>query len=480
MTPSPIRSPTPPPDSSRAIRRGLTAPRLVAVALAIAAAALAQRLRPDPQEPPLPVAPPAVVPGPAVAVLRDSLGRGETLSELWERQGLANVQVSEIAAAASTVFDVRRLRPGTPVEIWLTGSGAGVAAAPAPGAAQAGGSAADSVVIRLDRDRTLAVRDASSSPRAELRETPVQEVRRSHVGCIESSLYGALAAGRRGEDLTPLALELDRIYGGVVDFYSDLQPGDCVAIVYRAYVRPDGSARLGEIESAELVNRGVSRAAIWFEAPDGTADWYDVEGSSLRRQFLRSPLKFTRISSGFTSRRFHPILKRYRAHPGIDYVAPAGTPVQAAGNGVVRYAGWKGGYGRFVELQHGKVYRTSYAHLSRIAAGVRAGRRISQGEIIGYVGSTGLATAAHLDYRFTKNGRFVNPLSEDLPTGEPVPREYGALFAERREAALGLLDDAYRSVLVRREGGDPAFASALGAAGLALPSDAVEGAFGDD
>jgi murein DD-endopeptidase MepM/ murein hydrolase activator NlpD len=245
-------------------------------------------------------------------------------------------------------------------------------------------------------------------------------------------------------------------------------------------VRPDGSARLGGIESAELVNRGVSRAAIWFEAPDGTADWYNVEGSSLRRQFLRSPLKFTRISSGFTSRRFHPILKRYRAHPGIDYVAPAGTPVQAAGNGVVRYAGWKGGYGRFVELQHGKVYRTSYAHLSRIAAGVRAGRRISQGEIIGYVGSTGLATAAHLDYRFTKNGRFVNPLSEDLPTGEPVPREYGALFAERREAALGLLDDAYRSVLVRREGGDPAFASALGAAGLALPSDAVEGAFGDD
>jgi murein DD-endopeptidase MepM/ murein hydrolase activator NlpD len=343
--------------------------------------------------------------------------------------------------------------------------------------------AADSVLIRLDRDRTLAVRDAASSPRAELRETPVREVRRTHVGCIESSLYGALEASAEGEDLSPLALELDRIYGGVVDFYSDLHPGDCVAIVYGAFVRPDGSARLGAIESAELVNRGVSRAAIWFEAPDGTSDWYDADGNSLRRQFLRSPLKFTRISSRFTMRRFHPILKRYRAHPAIDYVAPAGTPVQAAGNGVVTHAGWKGGYGKFVELQHGKVYRTSYAHLSRIAAGLRPGRRVSQGEVIGYVGSTGLSTSAHLDYRFTKNGRFVNPLSEDLPTGEPVPAAYGALFAERKERALELLEDAYRTVLVRRDGGEPGFAAtALGAAALPLPGVAAgaEGAFGDD
>lgn len=477
------RRPFPPPP----LRRLLADPRVVAVVLAVGAAVAAQRLRPrEDAPPPVPTPTPVAARLPDVAVLRDSLGRGETLSELWERQGLAAVQVAEIAEAASAVFDVRLLRPGTPVEIWLRGSAgrnpdAAQVAAGAVARAPSAPASPDSVVIRLDRDRTLAVRNASSSPRAELRETPVREVRRTHVGCIESSLYGALADGAAGEDLTPLALELDRIYGGVVDFYSDLQPGDCVAIVYRAYVRPDGSARLGAIESAELVNRGVSRAAIWFEAPDGTSDWYDADGNSLRRQFLRSPLKFTRISSGFTTRRFHPILKRYRAHPGIDYVAPAGTPVQAAGNGVVRHAGWKGGYGKFVEIQHGKVYRTSYAHLSRIAAGLRPGRRVSQGEIVGYVGSTGLSTAAHLDYRFTKNGRFVNPLSEDLPTGEPVPPEYGALFAERRDRARELLSEAYRTVLVRRDGGDPAFAAALGAAGLSLPADpGIEGAFGDD
>jgi murein DD-endopeptidase MepM/ murein hydrolase activator NlpD len=467
------------------LRRVLADPRVVAVVLAVGAAVAAQGLRPrEDAPPPVPTPTPVAARLPAVAVLRDSLGRGETLSELWERQGLAAVQVAEIAEAASAVFDVRLLRPGTPVEIWLRGSAAGRgpdAAQAAAAAVARGGSAPaspDSVVIRLDRDRTLAVRNASSSPRAELRETPVREVRRTHVGCIESSLYGALAAGAAGEDLTPLALELDRIYGGVVDFYSDLQPGDCVAIVYRAYVRPDGSARLGAIESAELVNRGVSRAAIWFEAPDGTSDWYDADGNSLRRQFLRSPLKFTRISSGFSMRRFHPLLKRYRAHPGIDYAAPAGTPVQAAGNGVVAFAGWQRGYGNMVEIKHGKVYTTSYAHLSRVAKGVRRGSRVSQGDVIGFVGSTGLATGPHLDYRFSKNGRFVNPLRENFTSGDPVAPQYLALFAERRDRLMEPLTEIYRTVLVDRGASpDTPLPAAIPLLGAALP---IQPSVGDD
>jgi murein DD-endopeptidase MepM/ murein hydrolase activator NlpD len=337
-----------------------------------------------------------------------------------------------VVRAASDVFEVRHLRAGTPVEIFLN----------------APEGTPDSVRITIDADRTLAVRaEARGSFEGELREIPVREVFRTHVGCIESSLYEALET--ETEDFSLLALELDRIYGGLVDFYSDLHPGDCVALRFQTFVRPDGSFRLGMVEAAELVNRGARHVAVYFEAPDGTADYYDLEGKSLKRQFLRSPLKFTRISSGFALRRYHPILKRYRAHPGIDYAAPAGTPVQAAGNGVIHFAGWKRGHGKVVEIRHGKIYETHYAHLSRISSGIRKGARVLQGEIIGQVGSTGLSTGPHLDYRFTKHGRFVNPLrDESLPIAEPISPHYVPLFADRRDRALGLLQEAYRSILV--------------------------------
>jgi murein DD-endopeptidase MepM/ murein hydrolase activator NlpD len=247
-----------------------------------------------------------------------------------------------------------------------------------------------------------------------------------------------------------------------------------MALSFLTYVRPDGSFKLGRIEAAEFVNRGRRLPAIWFEAPDGSADYYDLDGKSLKRQFLKSPLKFTRISSGFTMRRFHPILKRYRAHPGIDYAAPSGTPVQAAGNGVVAFAGWKRGYGNIVEIKHGKAYETSYAHLARIARGLRRGLRVSQGALIGYVGSTGLATGPHLDYRFSKNGKFVNPLAQSFPSGDPVAPAYMALFAERRDRELQPLKDVYRTILVdagRRPGASlPAATPLLGAGALGQAS----------
>lgn len=389
-------------------------------------------------------------------VVRDSLAAGETLSEVWERNSRARQEMAGVVEAANVVFDVRQLRAGTAIELYPRDPAA-PAGVPLTGEEPPG---LDSVLIRIDADRTLAVRAAAADFRGELRETPVREVLRTHVGCIEGSLYAALttaptATRPAGEDFSLLALELDRIYGGVMDFYTDLQPGDCVSLVFQTFVRPDGSFRLGRIESAEFVNEGTRRAAIWFQAPDGTADYYDLEGKSLKRQFLRSPLKFTRISSGFTLRRFHPILRRYRAHPGIDYAAPAGTPVQAAGNGVVTFAGWKRGYGKTVELRHGKVYATSYAHLSRIPGGIRRGARVSQGQIIGHVGSTGLSTGPHLDYRFTKNGKFVNPLDQRLPTSEPVAPEYASLFADRRDREMRRLGERYRTMFAAGEGLGP-------------------------
>jgi murein DD-endopeptidase MepM/ murein hydrolase activator NlpD len=379
--------------------------------------------------------------------VKDELGPGETLSGIWERNGRPAIEMAAVVDAASSAFDVRQLRAGTPIEIHLSPRGASSPTPPQDVAAGAASTPIDSVVLRLDSDRRLVVRASRDGTfRGELLETPVREVPRTYVGCIESSLYAALETDT--EDFSPLALELDRIYGGQIDFYSDLQPGDCVAVTFDTFVRPDGSFRIGRIDAAEFVNHGRRLPAIWFEAPDGSADYYDLDGKSLKRQFLKSPLKFTRISSGFTMRRFHPILKRYRAHPGIDYVAPAGTPVQSAGNGVVAFAGWQRGYGNFVQIKHGKVYETSYAHLSRIAKGIRRGARVTQGDVIGFVGATGLATGAHLDYRFSKNGKFVNPLDQSFPSGDPVAAPYQALFAERRERALQPLKDVYRTVLV--------------------------------
>jgi murein DD-endopeptidase MepM/ murein hydrolase activator NlpD len=418
-------------------------------------------------------------------VLRDELGPGETLSGIWERNGRPAVEMAAVVAAASAAFDVRQLRVGTPIEIHLATrsvSPPSSADASAPLARISGADAAapiDSVVLRLDSDRRLVVRATGNAGfRGELVETPVREVDRTYVGCIQTSLYAALETDT--EDFTPLALELDRIYGGQIDFYSDLQPGDCVAVTFNTFVRPDGSFRIGRIDAAEFMNRGTRLPAIWFEAPDGSADYYDLDGKSLKRQFLKSPLKFTRISSGFTMRRFHPILKRYRAHPGIDYVAPAGTPVQAAGNGVVAFAGWQRGYGNFVQIKHGKVYETSYAHLSRIAKGVRPGARVSQGDVIGFVGSTGLATGAHLDYRFSKGGKFVNPLDQSFPNGDPVAAPYQALFAERRERALQPLKDVYRTVLVDGGRGASAAPAAVAATPLLGAGSLGQASVGDD
>ena len=500
-------------------RRTLADPRFkFFVALAVAAAAAPLALLPLGSNVPDRTAsirrlPAALYAPSSRPVALDQLGPGETLSGIWERNGRPRAEMVAVVEAASAVFDVRQLRAGTPIELYLENDGGSVAGPeadwppeegsrlasrpsswdrvgsrrspgidetrPGPTGTPAGDpmgapaptvAALDSVLIRVDADRTVAVLRSGPDYHAQLRETPLREAYRTHVGCIETSLYGALesAAG----DYSLLALELDRIFGGVLDFYTDLHPGDCVSLHFQVLERPDGSFRLGRIESAELVGRGNRHVAIWFEAPDGTTDYYDRDGLSLRRQFLRSPLKFTRISSGFTLRRFHPILKRYRAHPGIDYAAPSGTPVQAAGNGVVTFAGWKRGFGKTVELKHGKVYATSYAHLSRIGAGVRRGARVSQGEVIGYVGSTGLSTAPHLDYRFAKNGRYVNPLDESLPTGEPVDPRYAALFEERRERAMRDLGEAYRTILVMNEersasplaggGADPLQSAGLG------------------
>lgn len=240
---------------------------------------------------------------------------------------------------------------------------------------------------------------------------------------IDSSLHQAISDGGGAP---VLANRLSDIFAYVIDFHKDLQTGDQVEVLVERKRFEGEFAGYEKILAAEFIVGRRRHTAVYFEHAGGT--YYNFEGESLRRAFLRSPLRYTRISSRFSWRRFHPLLKRYRPHLGVDYAAPRGTPVYAVADGVVTRASRKRQAGKTVELRHGGGYRTAYLHLYRYARGIRTGRRVHQGQVIGYVGSTGLSTGPHLDYRIIRRGRHLDPLKAELPKGMPLPRSLRPAF----------------------------------------------------
>lgn len=269
------------------------------------------------------------------------------------------------------------------------------------------------------------------------KETEVLAVSGS-IGGRTNSLVAALdAAGERIQ----LALAMADVFGGTIDFNSDLQPGDGFEVVFEKSTYNGEFAGYGDILAARFVAGGREHQAFrWTDPATGKSAFYDQDGRSLRRFFLKSPLKFEpRITSGFSLRRKHPVHGTYRAHLGVDYGAPYGSAVVAVAAGTVVSAGWAGGGGNQVRLRHARGYETYYLHLSRFAKGIRAGSRVAQGEVIGYVGATGTATGPHLDYRVRKNGVFVNPRTEHsrMPPGEPIAGVHLAHFREQAEQLRG-------------------------------------------
>jgi murein DD-endopeptidase MepM/ murein hydrolase activator NlpD len=224
-----------------------------------------------------------------------------------------------------------------------------------------------------------------------------------------------------------LALQLSDIFAWDIDFSTDIRNDDVFKIVVEGLYLNGEFKKYGEILSAEFVNKGETFSAYRFEN-DGRVDYYSSEGKSLRKAFLKAPLSFRRISSYFSRGRYHPVLKIYRPHHGLDYAAPTGTPVSAAGDGAVLFAGRKGQYGNLIIVRHSNGYKTYYGHLSRIGKGVRKGTRVDQGEVIGYVGATGLATGPHLHYEMRVNNRPINPLSLKIPHGKAIPASLMADF----------------------------------------------------
>jgi murein DD-endopeptidase MepM/ murein hydrolase activator NlpD len=264
-------------------------------------------------------------------------------------------------------------------------------------------------------------------------EIPLVVVTRRVEGVLESSLWEAFTG--MGED-PQIALKLADVFAWEIDFVTDPRVGDSFIMIFEELYCEGRKIGVGDVIGARYVNQDEEHLAFGFPDEDGKMQHYDYDGNSVKRVFLKSPLNYRRISSYFSNRRFHPILKIYRPHHGIDYAAPTGTPVVTIGDGRVVSAGWNGGFGNYVEIRHNHVYSSCYGHLSRYGKGVKKGARVRQGQVVGYVGSTGLATGPHLDFRVKKYGSYVNPLTIDYPRGEPIAEDLRDTYFTARDAVL--------------------------------------------
>ncbi|HTJ95896.1 MAG TPA: peptidoglycan DD-metalloendopeptidase family protein [Rhodocyclaceae bacterium] len=257
---------------------------------------------------------------------------------------------------------------------------------------------------------------------------------------IRYSLFGATDAAGIPDSV---ATQLADIFGGDIDFHKDLRKGDRFTVVFESISYQGKQVRTGRILAAEFINDGHAYRAFWYDAPRGSdtpGGYYTAEGKSIRKAFLRSPLEFSRITSGFTTARFHPVLQTWRAHKGIDYGAPIGTKIKSTADGIVEFVGKQNGYGNVVVLRHQSKYTTLYGHMSAFASGLHKGERVSQGDVIGYVGQSGMATGPHLHYEFRINGEHQNPLTIAMPTAAPLTAAQLSDFKNKTQAYLGQIE----------------------------------------
>lgn len=265
-------------------------------------------------------------------------------------------------------------------------------------------------------------------------------------GEIRSSLFAATDAAGLPDSV---AVQIADIFASDVDFHRDLRKGDRFTVVYEAGYSNGEPVKMGRVLAAEFVNQGKAYRAIYYQTPEKSGGYYTSDGKNLRKAFLRSPLEFSRISSGFSNSRFHPVRKEWRAHRGIDYAAPTGTRIRSTGDGLVEFAGRQGGYGNLIVIRHQGAYSTAYGHLSAFAKGLRKGQRVAQGEIIGYVGQTGLATGPHLHYEFRMGGVQRDPLKVALPAAEPVSPRQAPAFEATAKPLVTRLDLLRQTNLAR-------------------------------
>jgi murein DD-endopeptidase MepM/ murein hydrolase activator NlpD len=356
----------------------------------------------------------------------DTLRRGETLSDLFTRN---KVMIDFGRLDPTLALNPRRVRAGLVFSFRQ----------------DLGDTAPSRIVVRPTPDQRVMFSRIADGWNAVAQPIRWQSQEARIEGVIDNSLYEALDAGVADEQLDSgnrrrLAWDLADVYAWEVDFTRDIRPGDRFQVVFERLLSEDGEVRLGRVLASDLIISGKSLTAFRFGGGTGrTALYYDEDGNSLRRAFLRAPVEFRRISSNFAGRRFHPVLGLRRRHEGTDYSARPGTPVMAAGDGVVLRAGRAGGYGNLIELRHLNGITTRYGHLRSFARNIRRGVRVEQGQVIGYVGSTGLATGPHLHYEFRMNGVAKDSRRVKLGSGSPVATQDRGAFEHERDRLLGLL-----------------------------------------
>ena len=358
---------------------------------------------------------------PAEILVSAQVMPGMTMASLLRAHRIAEAEVAELLARASAIFDLRRVRVDQPYRF-----------------SRALDGALRWFEYEIDGDRLLKIARAGDEPERFAAEIlPIAKTSQTVTvrGVIGPDADSLVAAMNLAGETIDLSLALAEIFGSDVDFNVDLQPGDRFELVVDKRFRENGAfAGYGPILAAELHNESRRLRAVRFEPQGGAAAYFDENGRSLRKFFLRSPLKFEPVvTSGFSRRRFHPVLHQYRAHQGVDYRAPTGAPVVAVAAGTVVFAAYNGGSGRMVHLRHANGFESQYLHLSSIA--VRAGARINQGDLVGRVGATGLATGPHLHYALKRHGVNVNPVTvhRAMPPGDPIPSADLTRFAETRD-----------------------------------------------
>jgi len=351
---------------------------------------------------------------------------GAPFASIMKDLGIDASMAGRLVSSAQSVFNLRRLRAGNRVAVGRSVMGE-----------------LRAIRYRIDTGRMLWISPKGADFQAEIQTVPSVTETAGVEGRIRGSLFeGVTAAGEKPE----LAMRLADIFGWDLDFYTDTRPGDTFRVVVEKKKFGNGDAVVyGRILAAEYKNQGHVYGAVLFHDPSGNPAYYTPEGKNMKRAFLHSPLKFAApITSHFSMARFHPILKTTRAHLGIDYAAPTGTPVQSIGEGHVTFAGPKGGAGNLIQIEHSNGYQTFYMHLSRIL--VHNGERIAQGQIVGLVGMTGLATGPHLDFRIERHGQFLNFEHLPLPPADPVAARDWNEFAAVRDRSISLLPGAHESL----------------------------------
>jgi len=353
---------------------------------------------------------------------------GDSLSVLFDRAKIKPAQLHELMELGSDTNELKRIHPGDIIKTISDEEGNLLA-----------------LNYQIDGIRYLQVEREDNQLVANIHKHHI-EVRSAYATAeIESSLFLASAKAGLSQNTT---MELANVFGWDIDFALDIRKGDKFTVIYEQRFKNGSKIKDGNILAAEFVNQGKTHRALRYTDPvTGNTGYYSPEGHSLRKAFLRSPVKFSRISSRFTTKRYHPILHRFRSHKGVDYAAGRGSPIRAAGDGKVIYKGNKGGYGRTLIIKHGSRYTTLYAHLNSYNKKIRSGRSVKQGQIIGYVGSSGLASGPHLHYEFRVNGVHRNPLTVKFPSSKPIPKRYRDNFQLTTSSYLAQLDVLSRNAL---------------------------------